>query len=297
MSYVPPSKEDVDREVHDLLTFLHDFEIRPPSAKKASKAAEQRGQRRPLGTLKSNRLFDTLKQHANDDGDDDDSLTTSTSVKQNVNFRQSWANRMSRALGDWKDQHDQWTDQRLFEQRRKLESDHTRALQDLRNELHEHYRKEFRAWKVEFLSSLGHEADDKDALTRVDTDLETPFADKACDGDNSSTPSRRQRWKSPDGKLITRYHNGTWLEKDPNGSTVTRFSNGDIQTTGSLNSPTKLCYYYHSLDSLRMDQVDGSVIWIFPSGQKERHFPDGTVQVTEWATVDEKELALKNVNL
>lgn len=255
---------------------------------------EERKQRQPLASLKSNHLFDSLQDVA--DAADDDSLTTSPSLEKNENaskIRQSWAIRMSQALKAWKEQHEQWTEKRLSDQQKQLRAEHAQELRDVRDELHRYYQQEFLAWKMEYLSSL--KGATKQTLTPLGTQPTTPCT-ADCDTESSSLHSRRQRWQSPDGKLITRYHNGARLEKSPDGSTVTRFVNGDVQTTGSLDSPTKLCYYYGSTGTLRMDQVDGSVIWCFPSGQRERHYPDGRVQVTDWAVCD-KERHLKNANV
>ena len=284
--------EGMDREVHDLLTFLRDFEIVPPSAKKASlpypPSCSTTPLRRPLGTLQSNRILE-IESYS----DGDESLTTAPSVAKGATVRRSWADRMSQALRDWKHKHERLAERRLADLRKQLQMEHKRDVDKVRNELHQYYQKEFCAWQDEYLSSLSsqqkpqqveeHETPVHAQLS--DTSMDPKMFAESINHDNSGGMSLRQTWKSPEGKEITRFGNGARREKNPNGSTVTRFSNGDLQTTGSSHeSPTKLCYFYGSSGTLRMDQADGSVIWIYPSGQRERHLPDGTVAVLEWAS-------------
>jgi len=290
--------QDMDQEVNDLLTFLNDFKIVPPSAKKAVTSSPY--PRRPLGTLQqlsNNRIvLDTKNYSQNRKGggeeEEEESSTTTISILNDGMNRHSWAIRMSQALRDWKDNHERLAERRLLDQRKQLQKEHEQEMDKLRKELHEYYQNKFQVWKDEYLSSYHPQA------KHVDEWDETPKTNRIldrCVHDNvfaesiirkdSGGKSFRQKWKSPDGKEVVHYGNGTRREKNSDGSTITRFPNGDLQTTGSSDgSPTKLCYFYGSSGTLRMDQTDGSVIFIYPSGQRERHFPDGTVEVLQWAS-------------
>eukprot|EP00977_Amphora_coffeiformis_P009173 scaffold2093_cov161-Amphora_coffeaeformis.AAC.3 len=294
--FLVSSNQDMDQEVNQLLTFLNEFQIVPPSAKKAASPYP----RRTLGRLPSNKnhriLLDVENCRRGDDGEEDEeSLTTAPSMANSGMVRRSWADRMSQALRDWKHNHEQLVERRLVEQRRQLQRQHEREKDKLRNELHQFYQNEFQAWQDEYLSSLWPDQQKRqqvDEENKIPTTAQLPnrtmdkrvFVDSVIRKNPGGTSASRQSWKSPDGKTITRYGNGTRREKNPDGSTVTRFANGDLQTTGSSDeSPTKLCYFYGSSGTLRMDQADGSVIYIYPSGQRERHLPDGAVNVLEWA--------------
>lgn len=288
--------QDMDQEVHDLLAFLRDFEIVPHSAKKAaspptcrplSGSATTTILRQPLGTLQSNLVHD-IETYSDEE---QESITTAPSMAKVSSVRRSWADRMSQAMSDWKQKHERLAQRRLVEQRKQLQMEHERELDKVRDELHRYYRQELRAWQEEYLSSSSSKQTTRAGGEQA-TPMSAPLADRSSQqsvvrdsvNHSSTATSVRQRWKSPEGKEITRYGNGTRREKNPDGSIVIRFSNGDVQTLGSWDaSPTKLCYYYGSSEVLRMDQADGSVNWIFPNGQRERHFPDGTVTVLTWA--------------
>ena len=289
-SLVSPD-QGMDQEVNELLTFLNDFQIVPPSAKKIASPCP----RRPLGTLPSNRRIpldtETYCCHGEEE---EESLATAPSMANDGMVRHSWANRMSQALRDWKYNHERFAERRLVEQRRQLEKEHEQKIDQLRIELHQYYQNEFQVWQDEYLSSL---SPSQQKEQRVNEENKTPmtaeipgrsmdnkvFAENVTRKDSGGA-SLRQSWKSPDGKKITRYVNGTRREKNPDGSTVTRFPNGDLQTTGSSDeSPTKLCYFYGSSGTLRMDQADGSFIYIYSNGQREQHLPDGKVFVLQWA--------------
>lgn len=282
-------------EVNDLLTFLQDFEVRSPSAIRAPSPTHKKlPPRRPLAALRPNRLENNLPPDM-----DDESLSTCPSIPAKHAARRTWVTRMSQALRDWKKKHEQLTEQRLTELRQQLEAKHAQELRDLRQQIQQHYKEAFESWKKNHLQSLstGTALGGPEPRPR-------PFGPR-MDNNPSSSPSRgnkpqstqRVHWKSPEGKRITHYENGTWLEQSPDGSSVTRFANGDVQTTGGTeyNSPTKLCYYYGHAKTLRMDQEDGSVIWCFPHGQRECHYPDGRVQVLEWAATEHVEGGRENV--
>ena len=300
--------QPLDREVQDLLKFLNDFECYPTRA--ASKKEEFNVHdntrkpsttlsgpvRRPLSRLPLNRV-----DYGNIRDVDNDSITTSPSVvvpklalhnnKAQQHNNSSWAKRMTEAVSDWKEKHEQLTIQRLKEQQDQLQARHEEELKRLRQELHEYYTKKFLEWQDEYVASLQetfkYPSNEPAAKPQIDLTANTAksVASLGVDKKSSSINSRRQYWTSPDGKRITNYGNGTLSEKNPDGSTVTFFANGDIQTTGSSpDSPTKSCYYYGSTRTLRMDQADGSVIWSFHGGQREHHFPDGRKEVIEWAS-------------
>lgn len=300
-SYEASLDNGVDQEVHDLLAFLQGFEIHPPSATKAAPPPSTRRSsplqqrvRQPLATLPSNQL--AKSELALDKEEEEESLTTKPLISPRTRkddcrrerHGQTWAERMSSALSDWKDKHDRWTQQILAEQRIQLQAQHEKELERVRQELHMYYRQAFGAWQQEYLSLAAQGQTPPNIMAEsnlVLEQLETPVAANNVEKCTTAAESRRERWQSPDGKQITRYSNGARREENPDGSTVTRFANGDVQTTGSFNdSPTKLCYFYSTTGTLRMDQHDGSVIWCFPNSQRERHYPDGRVEVAEWAT-------------
>jgi hypothetical protein len=213
---------------------------------------------------------------------------------------------MAQAVRTWKKQHLQWTEQQLQQQQIQLQKQHQQHIRQVRQQLEQHYEQQFQTWKKDYLLSL-HTTSTTDG-DATDVPVATPKSQPPHQHhqQEQQPQCKRQQWTSPDGKHITRYENGTLREISPDGSSVTRFPNGDIQTTGGdvedtggiqndkdcheeeeyhpPTSPTKLCYFYGKTKILRMEQINGSVMWCFPNGQRELHYPNGKIQVLEWAS-------------
>ena len=82
---------------------------------------------------------------------------------------------------------------------------------------------------------------------------------------------RRRHLRSPRGHPIIQYGNGATKETQPDGTEIIRFPNGDIQITqGDV-----MAYYYSSSDVFSVRRPDASILWEFPDGQLEQHYPNG----------------------
>ena len=88
----------------------------------------------------------------------------------------------------------------------------------------------------------------------------------------NSSSSRRQRMLLDSGAELIIYRNGSQKEVHPDGTTVTKFPNGDIETKTRLTT----AYYYMSSNTIQVTfHEDQSVVWEYPNGHMERHWPDG----------------------
>lgn len=76
---------------------------------------------------------------------------------------------------------------------------------------------------------------------------------------------------------VTHYRNGTIKETFPDGTVVLKFRNGDVQTIAS-HAQT----YYFAASKVRqsIDTHSNVIVWEFPNGQVERHYPNGHKIVT-----------------
>jgi hypothetical protein len=90
-----------------------------------------------------------------------------------------------------------------------------------------------------------------------------------------TTPSRtahRRTVRDPSGTIVTHYQNGAQKEKYTDGTVLIRYPNGDLETRHRDST----AYLFSNLQTLQINQMDGSIVWEFPNGQTERHWPDGS---------------------
>ena len=86
---------------------------------------------------------------------------------------------------------------------------------------------------------------------------------------------RRRHLHSPRGHVVIQYGNGATKETRPDGTIIVRFANGDIQTSrGHM-----VAYYYRDSCVFSVGRPDGSIVWEFPGGQLEQHWPNGRREV------------------
>jgi hypothetical protein len=278
------------------MRFLQDFELPPSTHKKKRRPplttlptqSDNTSPRRRLVENDNNKITnddDEVQQQQSVLEEEEEDATSPTASGQNPH---SWIRRMTQALRDWKEQHWQQTQVLMEDQRQQLQAQHEQELLE---------------WKaVQHRPSPGDIRPAATSITR-DPSLSTPPSShrrrtfpRPVSHDRTSTPTQRggggrrphkQSWRSPDGTKTTRYADGTCHESSPNGATLTRFPNGDVQTESALQerqaAPTQSCYYYGSTGALRLNHADGSVVWCFANGQRERHAVDGRVVVDQWA--------------
>lgn len=79
------------------------------------------------------------------------------------------------------------------------------------------------------------------------------------------------------GSRMTTYQNGTVKETLPDGTTIVRFVNGDVKT--SYKNIGITVYYYHESKTSHTTHPDGTQLFEFASGQKEKHLPNGEKEV------------------
>jgi centromere protein J len=84
--------------------------------------------------------------------------------------------------------------------------------------------------------------------------------------------------KLPDGREEWHYSNGTVKEVHPNGKSIVHFMNGDIKT---VEAGTGDVVYWYAANQTKHTTVaaSGLEIFEFPSGQVERHYPNGVREI------------------
>jgi len=84
--------------------------------------------------------------------------------------------------------------------------------------------------------------------------------------------------KLPDGREEWHYSNGTVKEVHPNGKSIVHFMNGDIKT---VEAGTGDVVYWYAANQTKHITVaaSGLEIFEFPSGQVERHYPNGVREI------------------
>jgi len=82
----------------------------------------------------------------------------------------------------------------------------------------------------------------------------------------------------PDGRQEWRYTNGTVKEVFPSGKSIVRFTNGDVKTTEPVTGDV---VYWYAANQTRHTTVKrtGLEVFEFPTGQVERHYPNGVREI------------------
>jgi uncharacterized coiled-coil DUF342 family protein len=81
-----------------------------------------------------------------------------------------------------------------------------------------------------------------------------------------------------DNSRVTVFRNGTEKEVRGDGVAVVRFSNGDVRQ--SWPEQGVVVYFYNEARTVHVTHNDGEQVFRFPSGQLERHFSDGTKDIS-----------------
>jgi centromere protein J len=80
----------------------------------------------------------------------------------------------------------------------------------------------------------------------------------------------------PNGGRLVQYRNGTEREYWSNGTVVTKYMNGDVKTQAA----EKVTYWHQKEQTTQTIQNNGVQVFEYPDRQIEKHYPDGSKEVT-----------------
>ena len=109
--------------------------------------------------------------------------------------------------------------------------------------------------------------------TMTTTPITTPGGGRSAGRDGGKVISQL-----PDGRQEWRYTNGTVKEVLPSGKSIVRFTNGDVKTTEPVTGDV---VYWYAANQTRHTTIKatGLEVFEFPTGQVERHYPNGMREI------------------